>query len=147
MLLLYSLCHRLWLSLSAKQHWNPWSGPPPVYHDFSSHHDLPFQNAIIVNLPINPFVVLTFTSVDKILFKWNLFGSTFMWCYLFEKILQNEIWDFCRIYLWSYLAVKGLRWKEIWNALPVICWVHRGSSPKNRIHVYQHCFTDLTYWG
>ena len=32
-----------------------------------------------------------------------------MWCYLFQKILQNEIWDFCRICLWSYLAVKRLR--------------------------------------
>ena len=33
----------------------------------------------------------------------------FLWCYLFSKILQNEIWEFCRICLWSYLAVKGLR--------------------------------------
>ena len=41
-------------------------------------------------------------------FKWNLLGSTFMWCYLFLKILRNEIWDFCRICLWSRLAVKGL---------------------------------------
>ena len=31
-----------------------------------------------------------------------------MWCYLFLKILRNEIWDFCRICLWSHLAVKGL---------------------------------------
>ena len=41
-------------------------------------------------------------------FKWNLLGSSFMWCYLFLKILRNEIWDFCWICLWSHLAGKGL---------------------------------------
>ena len=28
-------------------------------------------------------------------FKWNFFGSTFTWCYLFCSILQIEIWIFC----------------------------------------------------
>ena len=32
-----------------------------------------------------------------------------MWCYLIFKILRNEIWDFCRICLWSHLAVKRLK--------------------------------------
>ena len=31
-----------------------------------------------------------------------------MWCYSILKILRNEICDFCRICLWSHLAVKGL---------------------------------------
>ena len=30
-------------------------------------------------------------------FKWNLSTCTYTWCYLFFKISQNEIWDFCRI--------------------------------------------------
>ena len=48
-------------------------------------------------------------------FKLNFFGSAFMWCYLRLKYFTklNEIWDFCRIYLWSYLAVKGLRYQNI----------------------------------
>ena len=56
-------------------------------------------------------VALTFMSVDKPMvwpFKWNLFGSTFMGCYLFLKVLRKEIWDFCWICFWSHLAVKGL---------------------------------------
>ena len=153
MLLLYSLCHRLWLSLSRKQHWNPWSGPPPVYHDFSSHHDLPVQNAIIVNLPINPFVVLTFTSVDKILWcdHSNEISLGVLSCGVicFKKFYKMKFGIFVEFAFGHiiYLAVKGLRWNEIWNALPVICWVHRRLRAKNRIHVYQHCFTDLTYWS
>ena len=35
-------------------------------------------------------------------FKWKLSACTFTWCYLFVKILENEI---C---LWPHLAVKGL---------------------------------------
>ena len=42
---------KLWLSLSVKQHQNTCSGSPPVYQDFSMHHDWPVKKAI-VSLPI-----------------------------------------------------------------------------------------------
>ena len=29
-------------------------------------------------------------------FKWKLSACTFTWCYLFLKILENEIWKFGR---------------------------------------------------
>ena len=35
----------------AKQRWNPWSGPPPVYQDLSTRHDWPVKKGI-VDLPI-----------------------------------------------------------------------------------------------
>ena len=41
----------IWLSLSAKQCWNPCSGSPPVYQDLSMHHDWLVKKAI-VDLPI-----------------------------------------------------------------------------------------------
>ena len=36
------------------------------------------------------------------------------------KNLQNEIWDFCRIYLRSYLAVKGLRHQSVITAILIL---------------------------
>ena len=42
-------------------------------------------------------------------FKWNLFGSTFMWCYLtcFKKIYKMKFGIFLK-FAFAYLAVKGL---------------------------------------
>ena len=57
-------------------------------------------------------VVLTFTSVDKILCcdHSNEMSLEVLSCGVIcvKKNLQNEIWDFCLICLLSYLAVKGL---------------------------------------
>ena len=41
-------------------------------------------------------------------FKWNLSSFTFTWCYLFFKILENEIWSKFAFGLWPHLVVKGL---------------------------------------
>ena len=43
-------------------------------------------------------------------FKWKLSACTFTWCYLFVKILENEIWKFGRnLPLATFdLTVKGL---------------------------------------
>ena len=40
-----------YLSRSAKQCWNPYSGPLPVYQDLSMRHDWPLKR-VIINLPI-----------------------------------------------------------------------------------------------
>ena len=40
-----------WLSPSAKQHQNPYSGPPPEYWDLSIHNDWPVKIAT-VDLPV-----------------------------------------------------------------------------------------------
>ena len=59
------------------------------------------------------YVVLTFDSLDQILWcdHSNEISLEVLSCgvIFFKKILQNEIWDFCRICLWSYLEVKGLK--------------------------------------
>ena len=98
-------------------------------------------------------VVLTFTSVDKILWCNHSneisLGVPSCGVICFKKFYKMKFGIFVEFAFGHiiYLAVKGLRWNEIWNALPVICWVHRRLRAKNRIHVYQHCFTDLTYWS
>ena len=45
-------------------------------------------------------------------FKWKLSTCTFRWCYLFVKILGNEIWKFGRNLPLVTFAVKGLSTKE-----------------------------------
>ena len=55
-------------------------------------------------------MVLTFTSVDKIL-GCDLSNETLevLSCGVicFRNFYNCEIWDFCGICLWSYLALKG----------------------------------------
>ena len=42
-------------------------------------------------------------------FKWKLSTCTYTWCYLFFKILENEIWNLVEICFLLNLAVKGLK--------------------------------------
>ena len=52
---------KLWLSLSAKQHQNPYSGAPSVYQDLITCHDWPVKKDI-ADLPIRMKVNLKRTS-------------------------------------------------------------------------------------
>ena len=42
-------------------------------------------------------------------FKWKFPSCTYIWCFLFLKILENEIWKFGWNLPWPHLAVKGLK--------------------------------------
>ena len=56
---------KLWLGPSAKQRWNPCSGPPPVYQDLSKRHDWPVKKAT-VHLPIRMKGSSRCTSVNSL---------------------------------------------------------------------------------
>ena len=107
--------------------WSPPLPPPPPR--LKKVMSINFHLAIIINtqskekvLRINPFtvrvddgvceVVLTFTSVDKIL--WcdysNEISLKVLSCGVicFKKFYKKKFGIFVEFFLWSYLAVKGL---------------------------------------
>ena len=47
-------------------------------------------------------------------FKWNLSTCTYTWCYLFFKILRNEIWDFLLNFtfghIWQWQGKNRTMW-------------------------------------
>ena len=43
-------------------------------------------------------------------FKWKLSACTFTWCYLFVKILENEMWKFCRSLPLATFGSERINW-------------------------------------
>jgi len=57
-------------------------------------------------------------------FKWNLSTCSFTWCYLFFKILQNEIWTFGRnlpLATFGSERVEGIYGSSKWDLLFNTC--------------------------
>ena len=151
---------KLWLSPCAKQLWNPCSGPPPVYQDFSMLHQ--GANKVIFTACHSGKLELTFTSPNIIStspksvlmsrsisqFFCNLNSSKNFTCLLgklrteFSSLIAKStspglsdttFFAHCTMIglLKKLLSICHSVWKKIRNTLPVIRWFHLG--PRTRI--------------